>query len=140
MEENERKAMRTKPRRRRIKPSDQAQLDAEARDRNPKVKQLVDRAMELMNPKESEDGNAGENFVITKEMYDEYLDLCNKALAMEPEYYQLHFQVAIVYLRLGKISKSIETIQNALKYGQNFPHRALASRQLLRVARGSKHR
>ncbi|CAL6361312.1 unnamed protein product [Bathycoccus prasinos] len=98
----------------------QAQLDAEARDRNPKVKQLVDRAMELMNPKESEDGNAGENFVITKEMYDEYLDLCNKALAMEPEYYQLHFQVAIVYLRLGKISKSIETIQNALKYGQNF--------------------
>ena len=39
---------------------------------------------------------------------------------MEPRYYQLHFQVAIVYLRLGKISKSIETIQNALKYGQNF--------------------
>ena len=99
---------------------DQAQLDAEARDRDPKVKELVDRAMELMNPKESGDGSARGDLNITKEMYDEYFDLCNKALAMEPEYYQLHFQVAIVYLRLGKVARSIETIQNALKYGQNF--------------------
>ena len=98
---------------------DQAQLDAEERERDPKVKKLVEQAMELMMPKESE-GSAERDFVITKEMYDEYLDLCNKALAMEPEYYQLHFQVAIVYLRLGKVVKSIETIQNALKYGQNF--------------------
>jgi predicted Zn-dependent protease len=99
---------------------DQAQLDAEARDRDPKVKALVDRAMELMNPKESGDDSARGDLNITKEMYDEYFDLCNKALAMEPEYYQLHFQVAIVYLRLGKVARSIETIQNALKYGQNF--------------------
>ena len=83
------------------------------------MKKLVEQAMELMMPKESE-GSAERDFVITKEMYDEYLDLCNKAPAMEPEYYQLHFQVAIVYLRLGKVVKSIETIQNALKYGQNF--------------------
>ena len=39
---------------------DQAQLDAEERERNPKVKQLVDQAMELMNPKESEDGHERE--------------------------------------------------------------------------------
>ena len=59
------------------------------------MKKLVEQAMELMMPKESE-GSARKRFCHHKRDVRRIPRFVQEALAMEPEYYQLHFQVAIV--------------------------------------------
>jgi len=86
------------------------QDDAEARDRDPKVKALVEEAMEALREARETPAERADDARRAVEKFAERLE---RALALEPEYFSVGIQLAMFYYTHGRVADGVKHMKNA---------------------------